>query len=109
MLPPADASSARLPQWLSGAPGRWVIAVRAQPGARRTEAVGEHDGALKVRVAAPPIEGRANTELLRWIADRLGVALREVELAAGASGRNKRVRVGAPIPAVDLVERLKSR
>jgi len=83
-----------------------VITVHAQPGARRTEAVGEHGGALKMRIAAPAIEGRANAELLRWIADRLDVALREVDLAAGASGRGKRIRVGASIAAIDLVERL---
>jgi len=83
--------------------------VRAQPGARRTEAVGEHDGALRVRIAAPAIEGRANAELLRWVADRLDVALREVELAAGASGRGKRIRIEASIAALDLVERLLTR
>jgi uncharacterized protein (TIGR00251 family) len=86
-----------------------VITVRAQPGARRTEAVGEHDGALKVRIAAPAIEGRANAELLRWVAERLDVALRAVELSAGASGRGKRIRVGASIAAPDLVDRLMSR
>lgn len=99
-------AGAPLPAWLSGAPGRWTLEVRAQPGARRSESAGEHDGALKVRIHAPAIEGRANDELLRWIAARLRIARRDVELAAGASGRTKRIRIAAPIPAAELVERL---
>lgn len=83
--------------------------MRAQPGARRSECAGEHDGALKVRVHAPAMEGRANDELLRWIAARLSIARRDVELAAGASARAKRVRIAAPIPATELVERLLAR
>lgn len=109
MNAPSDGGAGRLPGWLSGEPGRWSIAVRVQPGARRTEAAGEHDGALKVRVAAPPIEGRANDALLRWIADRLELPQREVALASGASGRSKRIRVDAHIGATEVIARLLSR
>jgi len=86
-----------------------LIAVRVQPGARRTEAAGEHDGALKVRVGAPPVEGRANEALLRWFAERLDLPQRDVALTSGASGRSKRVRVDARIDAAEVVARLLSR
>ena len=66
-----------------------LLAVRAQPGARKAGVVGEQAGALKVAVTAPPEDGRANhalTELLRaW----LGLKRSQVELAAGATNRNK--------------------
>jgi len=51
------------------------------------------DGALRVRVAAPPIQGAANQALLRLIADELGIARRSVRLVAGAAGRQKLVVV----------------
>jgi len=102
---PADAA-ARRPAWLSGSPGRWILEVHAQPGARRSECAGEHDGALKLRIHAPAIEGRANAELLRWVATRLGLARRDVELVSGAGGRAKRVRIDAQIPAEEVVARL---
>jgi len=106
---PSDAVAKRLPGWLSGESGRWLIAVRVQPGARRTEAAGEHDGALKVRVGAPPVEGRANEALLRWFAERLDLPQRDVALTSGASRRSKRVRVDARIDAAEVVARLLSR
>jgi hypothetical protein len=65
------------------------VHIRAQPRASRTEIVGEHAGALKVRVAAPPVDGAANEELIRCIAKRLGVARTRVRLIAGDTGRSK--------------------
>ncbi len=62
------------------------------------------EGALKVRVAAPPIEGAANQALLRLLADVLGIARRDVRLVAGAAGRQKLVVVEG-IPPEDLVAR----
>jgi uncharacterized protein (TIGR00251 family) len=94
------------PAWLSGQPSRWVIAVRAQPGARRAEVVGEHGRCLKIRIDAPPIEGRANEALLRWIAERLGLRHAQVTLLAGATGRDKRVLAETPLDRAQLVERL---
>jgi len=54
--------------------GSLVFAVRVAPRASKTAAAGEHDGALKVRVAAPPVGGAANAELTRFLAKRLGVS-----------------------------------
>lgn len=77
------------------------LRVRVQPRASRTEAVGEHDGALKVRVAAPPIDGDANRELVRFVAKALGVTPSHVRLVAGATGRSKTLEIaGADAAAV---------
>jgi uncharacterized protein YggU (UPF0235/DUF167 family) len=56
------------PAWLSGQSPRWTLLIRAQPGARAGEAVGEHGDALRIKVAAPPVDGKANDALLRWLA-----------------------------------------
>lgn len=69
------------------------LTFHVQPRARRTETAGWHGDAIKIRVAAPPIGGAANEELLRFLADRLGVARAAVELAAGARGRRKWVAI----------------
>ena len=87
------------PPWLSGAPGAWRIRVAAQPGAARSEIVGEHDGCLKLRVAAPPVDGRANDEIAQWLAGRLDLPKRSVRLVAGASARRKLFEVEALLDA----------
>ena len=69
------------------------FAVRVVPRASRSEVVGEHGGALRVRVAAPPVEGAANEELVRTLARALGVPTRAVEVTAGHRSKNKHVRV----------------
>jgi uncharacterized protein (TIGR00251 family) len=70
-----------------------VLVLHIQPGAKRTEVSGLHGEALKIRLAAPPIEGRANEALLRFIADAFAVPLREVELLRGGQSRHKMVKV----------------
>lgn len=94
------------PAWLSGQAPRWTLLIRAQPGARASEAVGEHGDALRIKVAAPPVDGKANDALLRWLAGRLDIALRDVELQSGASSRTKRVSVSCALTAEELVARL---
>lgn len=77
------------------------IRIRAQPRASRTEVVGQHGDALKVRIAAPPVDGAANTELVRYIAKRAGVAQSRVRILAGDTGRSKIVEIdGADAAAV---------
>jgi len=78
-----------------------VLALRVQPGAKRSEVAGEHGGALKVRLAAPPVDGRANAELRRFLADAFGVPLRNVTLLRGEASRAKQVRVDAPVRRPD--------
>jgi uncharacterized protein len=70
-----------------------VVALHVQPGAGRTEVVGRHGAALKVKVAAPPVDGRANDAVCKLLADLVGVPPSSAELIAGASSRTKRVRL----------------
>jgi uncharacterized protein (TIGR00251 family) len=69
------------------------ISVHVQPRAARSEIVGLHGAALKVRLQAPPVDGAANEALVALLADRLGVAPRAVKVVAGASSRAKTVEV----------------
>lgn len=66
------------------------------PNAKRTAVDGLHDGALRVRLAAPPVDGKANDALLRWLADELGVPRRALELVRGTSARRKAVEIDLP-------------
>ena len=72
--------------------GSLVFAVRVVPRASKTAVAGEHDGALKVRVAAPPVEGAANEELTRFLAKRLGVPGGSVVIVGGHTSRTKVVK-----------------
>lgn len=69
------------------------LTLHVQPGAKRTEVAGRHGDALKIRLAAPPVEGRANEALLRFVAETFGVPLRQVELRQGGQSRHKVVAV----------------
>jgi uncharacterized protein (TIGR00251 family) len=71
------------------------LRVRAKPRARHTRIIGVQEGALVVSLAAPPHEGQANRELLRFLSDVLDVPLSRIELTAGASGKTKLIRVHA--------------
>jgi len=73
--------------------GAITFGVRVVARASRSEVAGEHGGALKVRVAAPPVEGAANEELARTIARWLGVPRSAVEITAGLRSKSKQVRV----------------
>lgn len=88
-----------VPEWLAGGPGDWRLRLAVQPGAARTMVNGVHDGCLKLRVAAPPIDGRANEEIVRWLARRLGLARAQMRIVAGESGRRKTVMIEAAIDA----------
>ena len=71
--------------------------MHVQPGARRTEVAGLHGGALKVRLAAPPVEGKANAALRAFLAEAFGVPPRQVALVHGETARRKVVRIEAPV------------
>lgn len=67
--------------------------VRVIPRASRSELVGEHDGALKVKLASPPVDGAANAELIKLLAKKIGVAKSDVAVIAGETSRTKRIAV----------------
>jgi uncharacterized protein (TIGR00251 family) len=69
------------------------IAVRVMPRARKDEIAGERDGALVVRVTAPPVEGKANDAVRKLLAKRLGIAPGRVSVVRGVSGRDKLVEI----------------
>ncbi|MGH9768205.1 MAG: DUF167 domain-containing protein [Blastocatellia bacterium] len=78
---------------LTAKDGAVTFAVRVQPRASKSGVAGELDGAIKIRLAAPPVDGEANEELLRFLAKILGVPRANVSLISGATGKNKVVRV----------------
>ncbi|HEV7474411.1 MAG TPA: DUF167 domain-containing protein [Pyrinomonadaceae bacterium] len=79
--------------------GWLTFKVRVVPRASRSEIVGEHDGALRVRIAAPPVDGAANEELVRLLARKLGVSRSAIEISSGLTGKLKLIRVTGVTPA----------
>jgi uncharacterized protein (TIGR00251 family) len=73
--------------------------VRVIPRAKRTEAAGLRNGALLVRLAAPPVDGAANTALVAFLASTLGVPSRAVQLLSGERGRQKRILIAGAVVA----------
>ncbi|HEX5832564.1 MAG TPA: DUF167 domain-containing protein, partial [Pyrinomonadaceae bacterium] len=63
--------------------GQVVFKVQVVPRASRSEVVGEHNGALRVRIAAPPVDGAANEELIRILAKTFSVSRRVVKIVSG--------------------------
>ena len=73
--------------------GSVALRVRVQPRASSTELSGEHAGALKLKINAPPVDGKANKECRRFLAKLLDVSAGSVEIIAGASSREKVIRI----------------
>ena len=74
-----------------------ILTLHVQPGAQRTEIAGTHGEALKIRIKALPVEGKANTELIRYLARAFGVPVRQITLVRGDSSRHKVLRIEAPL------------
>jgi len=70
-----------------------ILELHIQPGASKTSVEGLHGERLKLRLAAPPVDGEANRALVRFLAERLSVPQRDVEILRGAGGRRKTVQV----------------
>ena len=85
--------------WLASDPKGVTLRLHIQPGAKKTEVAGPHGDALKIRLAAPPVDGKANSCLVGFLAQRLGVAKASVRLVSGESSRAKRVRIDDINPA----------
>jgi len=73
--------------------GAVLLCVHAQPGAGRSQVVGRHGDALKIRVAVPPVNDRANVAIAALLAEHFGVAPKDVTLVSGAKNRQKRFRI----------------
>jgi len=75
--------------------GAVIVDIHVIPNAARTLAAGLHDGALRVRLHAPPVDGKANNALVQWLAQELGVPRAQVELIRGQTSKRKQLRVSA--------------
>ncbi len=75
--------------WYRGEIGNLTLTLHVQPGAKKTEVAGLHGDALKIRLAAPPVEGRANERLIAYLAERFEVPARCVILKQGETSRRK--------------------
>lgn len=75
--------------WCSAVPGGVRVAVQIQANAKKTEVVGVLDEALKIKLAAQPIEGKANEALIKWLAGALGVSRSAVTLTHGQTNKKK--------------------
>ncbi len=79
--------------WLRAGDGIITLTLHIQPGAKKTEVAGLYGDALKIRLAAPPVDGKANAALIGFVADRLGVAKSAVSLKSGQTSRRKVLEV----------------
>jgi len=79
--------------WYQQKDDKVTLTLHIQPGAKRTEVAGLHGDALKIRVAAPPVEGAANTALIDFLKKAFAVPTSRITLKHGASGRHKVVEI----------------
>src|SRR3984893_11657149 len=86
--------------------GAITFKVQVVPCASRSEIIGEHNGALRVRIAAPPVDGAANEELIRILARTFKVSQSAIQIMSGHTGRSKRVGITGGEPGIlDSVSR----
>lgn len=90
-----------MPSWARRTKDGWLIAVHVQPGAKKSEIAGLHGDALKIRVAAPALEGKANAAVIALIAERTGVAKSKIRVLRGERSREKQIEILAPEIAAD--------
>lgn len=74
-----------------------MLQCHIQPGAKRSELAGEHGDRLKIRLQAPPVDGKANAELVRFLSKLFAVPRHAVQIESGDLSRQKRVRIRNPV------------
>lgn len=79
--------------WLRASGDGVLLTLHIQPGAKKSEVVGPHGDALKLRLAAPPVDGKANEALIAFLAGELGIPKSQLSLVSGQTSRSKRVAV----------------
>ncbi len=84
------------PAWWRREEADLHLLIHAQPGAKRNAIAGLHNGRLKVKIAAPPVDGKANGALCRFLSAEFGVPLRQVRVVSGHSGRDKQLVINQP-------------
>lgn len=73
-----------------------MLTLKVQPGASHDQWLGRHGDLFRVRICAPPVDGRANTQLIKYLASLFGVNRSRITLLSGDTGRHKRLRIAAP-------------
>ncbi|MFH1382903.1 MAG: DUF167 domain-containing protein [Chloroflexota bacterium] len=76
-----------------------TILIHVQPNSSRNEIIGFQDDVLRVRIAAPPVKGKANQELIKFLSDILGVSKSSLAIKKGLTGKNKVVKIDGLTPA----------
>ena len=92
--------------WLKLSDCGFSLTLHVQPGAKKSEIAGEYGDALKIRLAAPPVDGKANTALLIWLAELFAVARRDVVLRSGDKNRHKVVFISLSLDEASVLQRL---
>jgi len=77
--------------------GAVIVDIHVIPNAAHTVAAGLHDGALRVRLNAPPVDGKANSSLVQWLAQELDIPRAQIELVRGQTSKRKQLRVSATV------------
>ena len=90
--------------WITAVSDGMVLSLHCQPGAKVSRVVGLHDERLKLQLNAPPLENRANEALVAWLATRLGLPRKQIEILSGQTSRQKRVLVRGA--SLDHIQRL---
>lgn len=90
--------------WLRESGGRTTLTLHIQPGAKKSEVAGVHGDALKIRLAAPPVDGKANAALIDFLAARLGLSKSQLSLKSGQTSRRKVLELAVQLP--DIEQRL---
>lgn len=85
-----------MPGWFEWKGEELWLSLRIQPRASRDEITGPHGNALKVRITAPPVDGKANTHLIKYLAKAFGVSRTQVEMISGRTARDKQIRIRSP-------------
>lgn len=81
-----------------------ILSCHLQPKASKDEIVGLHGDSLKIRITAPPIDGRANAHLIKFLAKICGVSRRDITILSGELGRQKRIKVAQPTTIPDILQ-----
>lgn len=92
-------------EWIRETAKGVLLPVRAVPRASKNEIQGVHGDALKIRLQAPPVEGKANQALIRFLSETLDISRSQISVASGETGRNKAVLITG-ITKAELVRRL---
>lgn len=82
-----------------------ILLCHIQPGAKRSELAGEHGDRLKIRLQAPPVDGKANTALIRFLSKLFAVPRNAIEIESGDLSRQKRVRIRNPVQWPDGIDK----